>query len=618
MKLFFKAALHGDKHLLTLACTFIALIGLTLANQMEVLTFGILSDIHTEPLPLSMSNGEDEVKRAATTRNADVSHVGRFSKRAVRLVKERLHLEKGLKHFIVLLCFVAVFKACFLFFSRYSTQILSIRISRNLRERFFEHIQCLPMSFYQKYNIGALSSRVASDANQIATAFGSLLTNYIQVPFTVATTLALCFYISWPLSLIVFFCTPLIALPLIVITRKVKHISHQLQHNQEIFQSVVIDFLSGIKTIKIFAMEAFSCKKYREKNNRMAKLEAKTAKYDLISRPVVHTITISCLATVMIVGSHVLNMQIPELIVFVGLLHLFYGPVKKFADENANVQRGVVAAQRLFEVLNVKPQIQDLPSAIEFKAFEKAIEFDKVWFRYKEQWILKDLSFSIKKGETVAIVGATGVGKSTIVQLIPRLYDVQRGEIRFDGKSLHHYTQKSLREHIAFVPQETVLFCDTIAANIAYGRPLPRQAIIQAARKAHAHEFISQMPKTYDTMLAETGNTFSGGQQQRLAIARALAKNAPILILDEATSSLDPLSEGKIKAAIRALQGEITQILIAHRLSTIEYADRIIYLDKGRKLAEGTREELLDTCPEFCAMWETYSHLKAGSDPALG
>ena len=308
-------------------------------------------------------------------------------------------------------------------------------------------------------------------------------------------------------------------------------------------------------------------------------------------------------------------MKVSELVVFVGLLHLFYEPVKKFADENANIQKGAVAAERMFEVLDIKPQIQDLPSAIHLKKFEKAIEFENVWFKYDEKWILKGLSFNVKKGETVALVGGTGVGKSTIVQLIPRLYDIQKGEILVDSKPIQSYTQKSLREQISFVPQKPFLFYDTVAANIAYGRSFSEEEIIHAAKKAHAHEFINLLPKTYDTMLAETGKNFSGGQQQRLAIARALVKNAPILILDEATSSLDAVSENKIKMAIRELHGEITQILIAHRLSTIEYADRIIYLHEGQKIAEGTKEELLETCPEFRLMWET--HFRSKKRPEL-
>ena len=301
-------------------------------------------------------------------------------------------------------------------------------------------------------------------------------------------------------------------------------------------------------------------------------------------------------------------MSLSQLIVFCGLLQLVYEPVKKFADENANIQRGIVAAERMFEVLDLKPDIEDCKGAIELTDFKDSIEFENVWFRYQGEWILKDVSFTVKKGETVAIVGPTGAGKSTIVQLIPRLFEVQQGQIRIDGKPLNAYTQKSLREQIAFVSQKPFLFLDTIAANIAFGRNFSRERIESAAKRAHAEEFISRLPEKYDSMLAEAGQNLSGGQQQRLAIARALVKQAPVLILDEATSALDSISELHIKKAIARLHGEVTQILIAHRLSTIEHADKIIYLDRGVKIAEGDKEELLKTCEPFRRMWEALYH----------
>ena len=642
MKLLLKAALLVRRHLIIFAVTFMALIGLTIASQLEMLTLGVLSDTGADFFSLfakkdAKGNLHDHVnwndveerwqemdpdQKGTITKEATESFLTRQKeanplKMAIYKIKRIFQVEKNLKAFIVLLCFVAAFKAFFLFFSRYTTQILSIRISRDLRERYFDHIQHLPMSFYQKYNIGTLSSRVSGDANQIASSLNAFMINYIQAPFTILSTLGVCFYLSWQLSLVIFFGLPMIALPVIFVTRKVKKITRQLQRNQERFTSVLIDFLAGIQTVKVFAMESFSFKKYKEQNDQMAKLESKTAKYDLLTRPVLHTITTVCLATVLIVGLHILHMKISELLVFVGLLHIFYEPVKKFAEENSNIQKGVVAAERLYEVLNIKPQVYDKKESEVLKSFEDIIEFDKVWFRYEEKWILKDLSFHVKKGETVALVGGTGVGKSTIVQLLPRLYDIQKGEIRVDGKPLQSYTQKSLREQISFVPQKPFLFYDTIGANISYGKPFSQEEIVRAAKKAHAHEFIECLPKTYDTMLAETGKNFSGGQQQRLAIARALVKKAPILILDEATSSLDAVSENKIKMAIRELHGEVTQILIAHRLSTIEYADRIIFLQEGTKLAEGTKEELLEICPEFRLMWETHFRSKKQLEPAL-
>lgn len=631
MKLLLKAALRIRRHLSLFIITFATLIGLTVASQIEMFSIGVISDTGADFFALFASKDEkgetketvsledvqekwkkiDRDKKGEITRDDAQTFMIKKTennplKQVMYQIKRYFHFQHNLKAFIFLLICVALMKAIFLFFSRYTTQILSIRISRDLRKQYFDHLQHQPMSFFQKYNIGTLSSRVAGDANQIASSINSFLINYIQAPFTILSTLIACFWMSWQLSMVIFFGLPMIALPVIFVTRKVKRITRQLQKNQERFTSVLIDFLAGIQTVKVFAMESFSLKKYREQNDQMARLESKTAKYDLLTRPILHTITTVCLATIIIVGLHVLEMRISELVVFAGLLHLFYEPVKKFAEENTNIQKGVVAAERMYEVLNLKPQIVDHPEAVPLSGFEKALEFKNVWFRYEDKWILKDLSFTVKKGETVALVGATGAGKSTIVQLIPRLYDIQKGEIEIDGRPLKAYQQKSLREQIAFVPQKPFLFYDTIAANIAYGRNFSEEEIMSAAKKAHAHEFIKNLPKTYQTMLAETGKNFSGGQQQRLAIARALVKQAPILILDEATSSLDAISESKIKMAIKELHGEITQILIAHRLSTIEYADRIIYLENGRKTAEGTKEELLTSCQPFRLLWETH------------
>ncbi|MDP1880601.1 MAG: ATP-binding cassette domain-containing protein, partial [Parachlamydiaceae bacterium] len=254
--------------------------------------------------------------------------------------------------------------------------------------------------------------------------------------------------------------------------------------------------------------------------------------------------------------------------------------------------------------MNLKPLIQDHEEALDCQSFEHQIEFDQVWFRYEEKWVLKGVSFTIQKGETVAFVGPTGSGKSTIVQLLPRLYDIEKGEIRIDGRSIKDFTQKSLRELIAFVPQKPFLFLDTVSENISFGRPFSEQEIEEAARQAYAEEFICHLPNGYQTELMEAGKTLSGGQQQRLAIARALIKKAPILVLDEATSSLDALSENQIKLSLAQLQGKVTQVIIAHRLSTIENADKIIYLEQGEIIAEGTKDQLIQTCPSFKAMWD--------------
>ncbi len=513
-------------------------------------------------------------------------------------------IHTNLARLAFILVFVAIFKAIALFLHRYFTQIVAIRVSRDLRQQYFEHIQSLPLSFYHDYDIGSLSSRVSGDAGVVANAINSLLLNYIQAPFAVVSTLLACFLISWKLSLVIFVGFPLIVFPIVFIARKIKAISKQMQRNHETFSAVLLDFLSGIMTVKVFAMEAFSLKKYREQNDRMAKLEERSARFGTAARPILHSVSSLFFAAVILCGLYLFRLGPAELLVFCGLLYVFYEPVKKFAEENNNIFRGVAAAERMYEVLDIESTIQDAPDAIELTEFQQGIEFRDVSFRYRDEWILKNLSFSVKKGETVALVGPTGAGKSTIAKLLPRLYDTQQGDILIDGKSLREYTQRSIRERIAFVPQKPFLFFDTIRENISFGRKFTDQQIQSAARSAHAEEFIVRLPNSYDFKLEEAGKNLSGGQQQRLAIARALVKGAPILVMDEATSSLDAVSEGMIRDAICELHGKLTQVIIAHRFSTIEHADRIIYLENGTKVAEGPKERLLESCPNFRRMYE--------------
>lgn len=634
MKRLFKIALSNQKYRFLLGLTIIAMCFLTFASQLEIFTLGVITKKGPEFFELfaPVEDGKliktdrishdqlelrfhqiDENGSGYVTKSEAAQYYGQWRQRdfietAMTYLDRYFDVSQNLKRLAMMIVIVAVFKAIALFIHRFSTRLVAIRISCDLRQKYFEHIQALPMSFYQRHNIGSLSSRVVGDAAQVAEAVNACLVNYLQTPFTVITTLTLCFLTSWQLSLIIFLGFPLIVYPIIYLAYRVKRVSKQIQQNQERFASVLIDFIAGIQTVKMFAMEDFSLRKYRDQNHHMAKLEKRSARYDLSSRPVVHTIGMMFLATALLYGLYVLSLSVSEVLFYCGLLYVFYEPIKKFAEENSHIQRGIAAVERMYEVMDLHPQIEDGHAALDLKGLDGDIEFDNVSFRYDDQWILRDVSFKIKKGESVALVGPTGAGKSTLVQLLPRLYDVQEGVIKINGKPINAYTQKSLREQIAFVPQRPFLFLDTIAANIAFGRAFSTQQIETAARKAHADEFILHLPQGYQTEIAEGGKNFSGGQQQRLAIARALVKEAPILVMDEATSSLDAVSEQHIKSAISQLQGQVTQIIIAHRLSTIEHVDRIIYLEGGQKLAEGTKDELLLSCPGFRRMWEIMMH----------
>lgn len=633
MKRLFQIAIFNRKYRFLLGLTVIAMCLLTFASQLEIFTLGMITKkgpdffelfapikdgtlMRTDSITHEELNERFQamdysqngvVTKQDATRYYRQWRQGDFIQNLMNTLDVRFGFSENLIYLAWMVVIVALFKAITLFTHRFSTRLVAIRISSDLRQKYFEHIQSLPMSFYQQHHAGGLSSRVVGDSALIAESINACLVNYLQTPFTIATTLTLCFLTSWQLSIIIFFGLPLIVYPIVFLAKRVKRISKQIQKNQENFSSVLLDFLTGIQTVKVFAMEDFSLQKYREQNQRMASLEKKSARYDLSSRPIVHTVGMLFLAIALLYGLYVLRMSVAEVLFYCGMLYLFYEPIKKFAEENSHIQRGIAAAERMFEVLDLKPQIEDKPDAEEFSDFNE-IKFDRVSFRYGDEWVLKDLSFTVKRGESVALVGPTGAGKSTVVQLLPRLYDVQEGQILIDGKPLNYYTQKSLREKIAFVPQKPFLFLDTISANISFGRPFSEQEIQKAAQRAHADEFIDRLPNRYQTELAESGKNLSGGQQQRLAIARALVKRAPILVMDEATSALDAVSERNIKNAIAQLKGEVTQIIIAHRLSTIEHVDKIIYMEHGKKVAEGTKEELLRTCPGFKVMWDIMMH----------
>ncbi len=636
MRLLLLAAVRSKQHLLLGVFTVLTLLFLTCAENLERLSIGVLANSGADFFELFSKDKEKvylndvEVKwekidsshknyitKKEASRYLATNHKKNLIKSMLYTLSSKFDIEENFSGLVWYLIIVALFKAITLFFSRYTTQLLSIRVTRDLRQQYFEHIQSLPMSFYQDHNIGSLTARAVGDAGQIASSLNSCITNYLHTPFTITIALTMCFCFSWKLSSVIFFGLPAIIFPVVYLTKKIKRVTRQMQRNQEDFTSVLLDFLSGIHTIKVFSMEKFSLKKYKQQNNRMAYLEKKNAKYSLLTRPVLHTITTSCLAVVLLFGLHTLHMTIPQLIVFIGLLHLFYEPVKKFAEENANIQKGSVAAERMFEVLQVQSDINDSKFAKTLESFEKEIVFDHVSFRYKDTWVLNDVSFTIKKGQTVAIVGPTGAGKSTIIQLLSRLYDVQEGQISIDGVPITEYKQKSLRDQIAVVPQRPFLFYDTVAENIAFGTGCQREKIEEAAKQAYAHEFISKLPSQYDTLLAETGKTLSGGQQQRLTIARAIVKGSPILVMDEATSSLDAVSENRIKKAIQGLRHKVTQIIIAHRLSTIEHADMIIYIENGSVVAQGTKEELIKKSSGFRNMWEQYHQMSQKGQKVL-
>lgn len=623
MKTLFFLLFKKRKHLVLFVMTLISMGFMTISSQLEVISVGILTSkgpdlftffdakengiISEEKLLETFqeaAKGGKELTRIEAEKYIASKKGGDLLTKGYQLFNHLFDFAKDYRRFALFLVVVALFRAFTLFWQRFFSKLLAIRVSADLRADYFDHLQTLPLSFFQKHHVGSLASRVAGDASLIADSINSFLTNYFQTPFTVVSTFLLCFYTSWELTLMIFIGFPLIVFPVLFIAGRIKRLSKKLQENQENFTTVLVDFLSGIQTVKLFSMEGFAAKKYGEQNERMVNLQRRAARYDVASRPIVHTIGMFFLGSALLIGLYFFGMGVSEVLIYCGFLYIFYEPIKKFAEENGNIQKGIAAAERMMEILATPPEIIDSPEATVLSGFEDEIVFDNVSFAYGDKTVLNNVSFSVKKGDKVALVGATGAGKSTVAALLPRLFDPHHGEIKIDGRSIKSYTQRSLRDMISFVPQKPFLFYDTIGRNISFGNTYSTEQVSKAASLAHAEEFITPLADHYDTLLAEGGKNLSGGQQQRLAIARALFKKAPILILDEATSALDAVSENEIQKALKSLRGQITQIVIAHRLSTIEDSDKIIFIDRGHKIAEGTKDELLATCPPFKAMWD--------------
>jgi ABC-type multidrug transport system fused ATPase/permease subunit len=625
MKRLIKIAFSKMLYRYLLIFTLVAALGFTVATQLKMFSLGIIARkgpdffelFGTGTHPTTVTNEEmatrwkelDEsgkglIDQKDVAQFMDTHHKGGIVDQGIHTISRYLPLDKSISALVIVILSIAFFEALTLFAYRFGTKLFAINIGKDIRQQYFEHIQSLPMSFYQAHNIGALSSRAVNDAYMIADGINSTLVNYLQTPFALISTLGLCFAISWRLSCVVFIGLPLLIGPIIFIAKRIRRLSRQLQKIQEAFASVLVEFLSGVQTIKLFAMEAFSLNKYKEHNDAMAELEIRNARYDISTRPVLHTIAMLFLVTTLLFGLWGLCLPLHEVLFFCGLLSGVYEPVKKFAEENGRIQRGAAACDRLYEVLDLHPSIHDEKNAHKEISFSNNVAFENVTFSYgNDQNVLSSVSFNVKRGEMVAIVGPTGGGKSTIVSLFTRLFEPQDGVITIDGVPIQQISQKTLREFFSVVPQKPFLFHDTVRENICFGRDFSDDAVRYAARQAHAEEFISALPNGYDTFLAEAGKTLSGGQQQRLAIARALIKQSPILVLDEATSALDPASELQIKLVLKDLKGAFTQIIIAHRLSTIENADRIIVIEGGKKVGDGTKDELLETCPTFKRLW---------------
>jgi len=475
---------------------------------------------------------------------------------------------------------------------------IGLRMVADLQRQTFAHVLGLDLAFFQHTATGKLIANLTSDSHLVRQAAATTLTGLVKDLVSVVLLVSLMFYQNWQLALVVVVIFPLAALPIGRLGRRMRKVVANTQAELGEFAGLLNETFQGARHVKAYGMEAHETARAGRLVDRLFRLYMKSARTRATSAPMMEALGGMAVAAVIFYGGAQViegRAEAGAFFAFVTALLLAYRPLKSVANLNTSLQEGLAAAQRLFAVLDLAPAIVDRPGAGPLALAGGEISFDDVHFAYgADAPALNGLDLRVPAGKTVALVGPSGAGKSTILNLIPRFYDVNGGAVCIDGQDVRDVTLASLRAAIGLVSQEITLFDDTVRANIAYGRPGASDAeIIAAARDAAAHEFISALPAGYDTVVGERGARLSGGERQRVAIARAMLKDAPILLLDEATASLDAESERQVQAALRALMAGRTTLVIAHRLATVRDADLICVIDAGRVVEQGRHGELV-------------------------
>jgi subfamily B ATP-binding cassette protein MsbA len=474
------------------------------------------------------------------------------------------------------------------------------RVVRDLRNRLFRHTLGQSAAFFARRTSGQLVSRITNDVNQLQSVVSETLADLIRESLAVVGYVAVLFYYDWNLALVCLTAAPLVVYPLARLGQRVRRMSRRGQEELEHVTHIATEGLAGHRIVKAFGAEERESARFSAATHLLYRTSMKITGAMASLPPLMEFLGgLAAVGALWYGADRIRNQQLTpgEFSAFLTAAFMMYQPIKKLSRVNASVQQAIAAAQRVFEILDTHSEVKDLPGAPALAPLRSRVEFVGVGFAYDDdpgRFILRDVTFTVRAGQIAAIVGLSGAGKTTLVNLIPRFYDVTEGAILVDGVDIRGVALGSLRQQTALVTQETVLFDDTIAANIAYGVPgAPRASIEAAARAAHADEFIRGLPGGYDTRIGERGQRLSGGQRQRLAIARALLKNSPLLVLDEATSALDAESELLVQDALANLMKDRTTFVIAHRLSTVRRADLIVALEHGRIAEIGTHDELV-------------------------
>ncbi|MBI5193084.1 MAG: lipid A export permease/ATP-binding protein MsbA [Nitrospirae bacterium] len=520
----------------------------------------------------------------------------------VQPVLDKIFIEKNIQMLVLIpvaILIIYLFKGICNYAQSYIMRYVGNKVIMDVRNDLFSHTAVMPMQFYIRNSTGNLMSRILNDVSIINNAVSTSIKDLIQNVVTVISLTGVVFYRDWKLAVIACTSLPFAYYPLVRLGKKLRHVSKIGQEEMSGITSILHETFTGTQVVKAFGMEQREIDKFKDKNNKLFKVTMKGVKYAEISTPLMEFIGSIAVALIIWYGGYQVIHGVSTtgtFFSFLTALILMYGPLKTLTKINVSIQQSLAAAERIFEIMDMDTERITDKGRLELTGINKSIEFNDVSFKYEGASgnALSGLNFRVNNGQVAAIVGGSGGGKTTIGNLLLRFYDPSSGGILFDNTDIRDFTLHSLRKHLGIVSQDVILFNDTVLNNITYGKKeFSMEEVTAATTKAYAHDFIMKMPDGYNTEIGERGVRLSGGEKQRIAIARAILKNPPLLILDEATSALDTESEHIIQMALNNLMKGRTTFVIAHRLSTIRNADIIIALEKGRIIETGKHEELL-------------------------